>query len=64
MKLKILKKVEKNQITLYEIELNYLDEYTDKLKLIENNEFISNTLFGKECTDLGLIEKSNIEKKN
>ena len=61
--IKNIKKVEQNQITLYEIELNYLDEYTDKLKLIENNEFISNTLFGKECTDLGLIEKSNIEKK-
>ena len=61
--IKNIKKVEKNQITLYEIELNYLDEYTDKLKLIENNEFISSNLFGKECTDLGLIEKSNIEKK-
>ena len=46
----------------YEIQLKYLDKYTDKLMEIKNNSIIKNTNFGKEIINLGFIDKSKIEK--
>ena len=58
-----IKKVVVNNIIYYEIDLNYLDKYTDKLNLIRNNEFLSNNIFGKEFIESGFVDKSKIEKK-
>ena len=58
-----IKEVIVNNITYYEIDLNYLDKYTDKLNLIRNNEFLSNNIFGKEFIESGFVDKSKIEKK-
>ena len=55
------KKTESNK-TYYEIELDYLDKYTDKLKLIRNNNFLKKTHFGEEISKIGIIEESKIEK--
>ena len=57
----IIRKIE-NNVTYYEIELEYLDKYNDKLREIKNNNIIKNTNFGKEIVNLGFIEKSKIEK--
>lgn len=40
-----------------------MDKYTDKLKLIENNEIISKSLFKKEFLSAGFINKSEVIKK-
>lgn len=58
-----IKKVVVNNIIYYEIDLNYLDKYTDQLNLIRNNEFLSNNIFGKEFIESGFVDKSKIEKK-
>ena len=52
-----------NNITYYEIELDYLDKYTDKLKSLQNNNIIKKNIFGKEIVDIGIVEKTKIEKK-
>ena len=58
-----IKKVVVNNIIYYEIDLNYLDKYTDQLNLIRNNEFLSNNIFGKEFIESGFVDKSKIERK-
>ena len=51
-----------NGIEFYEIKLDYLDKYTDKLKSIQNNNIIKNTHFGEEIVKLGIVEKSKVVK--
>jgi len=51
-----------NGIDFYEIELDYLDKYTDKLKSIQNNNILKSTQFGEEIVKLGIVEKSKVEK--
>ena len=58
-----IKEVVENNIIYYEIDLNYLDKYTDKLNLIRNNEFLSKNIFGKEFIESGFVDKSKIERK-
>ena len=56
-----IKEVYGHDMTYYEIKLDYLDKYTDKLKSISNNKIIKNTNFGKEFFGLGLVNKTKIE---
>ena len=58
-----IKEVVANNIIYYEIKINYLDKYTDKLNLLKNNEILSNNAFGKEFIESGFVDKSKIEKK-
>ena len=51
-----------NGVDFYEIKLDYLDKYTDKLKSIHNNNIIKNTHFGEEIVKLGIVEKSKVVK--
>ena len=52
-----------NNLPIYEIELDYLDKYTEKLKLIENEKTLSNTAFKKELFSSGIVNKSEAIKK-
>jgi len=58
-----IKEVIGNNINYYEIKINYLDKYTDKLNLIRNNEILSNNAFKKEFIESGFIDEKRIEKK-
>ena len=54
----------KNNITGYEIELDYLDKYADKIKSIKNNnEIISNTPYKEELYSSGIIDISESKNK-
>lgn len=58
-----IKEVNEANTTYYEIEINYLDKYTDKLNMIQNNELISNNTFGKEFIESGIVPQISIEKR-